>query len=54
MMVEKVLGIWQAFYAWASAQPVFVQVALGIVLVVVGGYLLLVLISILASIFIGE
>ena len=46
-MVEKVLGVWQVFYAWASAQPVFIQVALGIVLVVVGGYLLLMLFNIL-------
>ena len=33
------IDLWKTFYLWASAQPVFIQVALGIALLLGGLYL---------------
>ena len=32
--------LWETFYSWASAQPLFVQIALGIALFLGGLYLI--------------
>ena len=34
------IGLWGKFYMWASTQPVFIQVALGLAMVLVGLYAL--------------
>jgi hypothetical protein len=39
-MMDRASNLWKAFYSWASNQPVFIQVALGLGLVLVGLYLL--------------
>ena len=33
-------NLWSAFYTWASGQPVFIQVAIGLAMVLVSLYLL--------------
>jgi hypothetical protein len=33
-------NLWRAFYTWASTQPVFIQVAIGLAMVLVGLYVL--------------
>ena len=48
-MADWALNLWQTFYVWASSQPFFIQVAVGIALVIVGGYLVLVVLSLLFS-----
>jgi small-conductance mechanosensitive channel len=37
--LEEALRYWTQLYAWASGQPVFIQVAVGAAIVIVGGYL---------------
>ena len=39
-MIERILNLWKGFYAWGSGQPLFLQVALGLGLVLVGIYVL--------------
>ncbi len=34
------IDLWETFYSWASAQPIFIQVALGIALFLGGLYFL--------------
>jgi len=36
---EAMIDFWKFLYEWASSQPVFIQVALGIGIVLVGIYL---------------
>ena len=33
------IDMWKSFYAWGAAQPVFIQVALGLGIVLVGLYI---------------
>ena len=37
-MIDWTFNLWKQFCGWASAQPVFVQVAIGLGLVLIGLY----------------
>ena len=54
--MDRAIDAWNTFYSWAGAQPLFAQVALGIILVVVGLPLAIILLalSVTVALYIAE
>jgi hypothetical protein len=50
-VIDWILAIWHMFYAWASAQPVFIQVALGIALFIGAIFILMGLLAVVLLVF---
>ena len=52
-LIDKGPFYWRWFYIWASGQPLFMQVAVGAAMALIGCYLALVIISFVGSLIIN-